>query len=104
MRTTFGNQLKQVWLIARQGKSLRYPMCGGNSGCPRESSLDEFSSSAASGNSRLSSSNLNLIMRSYCRSPDETFYPDCGIPQLRPNGARVRPEGTAKLSKDDIEL
>src|ERR1044071_9686175 len=48
MRSMFGSQLKQVWQIARQGKSLKYPTCGSNSGCRRESSLDRFSSSATS--------------------------------------------------------
>jgi toxin ParE1/3/4 len=95
----FGNRLKQVWLIVMQEKSLKYPTFGSNSGCPRESSLDGFSSSAASSHSRLSCSDLpdyavRIVDRLTRRSIQIATFPNSG---------RMVPEYDRKEIREVIE-
>ena len=79
-------------------------MCGGNSGCPRESSLDEFSSSAVQAiHDYLAQTSpdyaVRIVDRLTRRSIQIAAFPNSG--RMVPEYDRRK---SAKLSKDGIEL
>jgi len=97
MRFTFGNRLKQVWLIARQGKSLKYPMYGGI----RVALVKVLWTNSAVAQLQAIHDYLAQTSPDYadCRSPDEPFYPDCAFP----NSGRMVPEYERKEIREVIE-
>ena len=104
MRSMLGNRLKQVSLIVRQGKWLKYPRYESNSDCPRESSLDGFSISAASSDSRYLAQTspdyaVRIIDRLTRRSIQIAQFPNSGrmVPEYDRNEIREVIEGKYRI-------